>query len=108
MARAASFRFATQSQRRKKSRGRPTRLGSFRRGSRTLGFQGVADNGFEDGNILEETSPAFIREPDQRLGPVARMLLRYFHKTGFAERLQVPAQVAVRELAQVFEVVEQQ
>ena len=78
------------------------RLGLARRLGRRL--EGVLDDGLEHVDVLEEPAAAVVGDPAEGLRPVLVEALPDLDEAGLVEHLEVPAEVAVGEVAQLLEV----
>ena len=68
------------------------------------GLEGVLDDGFEDVDVFEEPAPAVVGEPAEGLGAVVVESLPDLDEAGLVQDLEVPAEVAVGEVAEFLQV----
>src|SRR2546421_1363343 len=68
------------------------------------GLGRVAHQPFEHGEIVQETAAADLGQAATCVRPVALVALGHFDETGLLQHLQVPAQIAVGQAAQLLEI----
>ncbi len=97
-------------------RGAATPTGSGRQGAGSREWKvlaasgpgGVANDLFEDGEVVQESLSAVGGQAAGGQWPVLFIALYDLHQPGFLQDLKMPAEVAVREAAQLFQVGERQ
>src|ERR1700731_4202905 len=72
------------------------------------GVEGVADDGLEHVDIVQKPAPAFVGDPAQGLGTVLVEPFPDFDEAGLVQDLEVPAEVAIGQVAEFLEVGEDQ
>ena len=68
------------------------------------GLRGVLDDGFEDIDVLEEPAPSFVGDAAEGLRPFLVVAFPDLDQAGLVQDLEVPAQVAVGQVAEFFQV----